>query len=109
MTKEAIAKRLRQARLAKGMSQQEVGSALTPPQRRHEISRYERNGATPNVITIAQLAAALGVTPCWLAFGDDAHNVSFANGGTITILSVADISTGKRPCTMLVNEADHAK
>ena len=69
MTKEAIAKRLRQARLAKGMSQQEVGSALTPPQRRHEISRYERNGATPNVITIAQLAAALGVTPCWLAFG----------------------------------------
>lgn len=74
MTKEAIAKRLRQARLAKGMSQQEVGSALTPPQRRHEISRYERNGATPNVITIAQLAAALGVEPCWLAFGDQGAN-----------------------------------
>ena len=73
MTKEAIAKRLRQARLAKGMSQHAVGSGLNPPQRRNEISRYERNGATPNVLTIEQLAAVLDVSPCWLAFGDKAH------------------------------------
>ena len=51
------------------MSQHAVGSGLNPPQRRHEISRYERNGATPNVLTIEQLAAVLGVEPCWLAFG----------------------------------------
>jgi len=76
------------------MSQHAVGSGLNPPQRRHEISRYERNGATPNVLTIEQLAAVLDVSPCWLAFGEGAHNVSFANGGT---------------CTMLVNEVDHAK
>lgn len=70
MTKEAIAKRLREARQAAGMSQHDVGAGLNPPQRRHEISRYERNGATPNVLTIEQLAAVLNVSPCWLAFGD---------------------------------------
>ena len=73
MTREAIAKRLREARQAAGMSQHAVGSGLNPPQRRNEISRYERNGATPNVLTIEQLAAVLGVSPCWLAFGDKAH------------------------------------
>ena len=73
MTKEAIAKRLRQARLAKGMSQHDVGCGLNPPQRRHEISRYECNRATPNVLTLQQLAAVLGVSPCWLAFGEGAH------------------------------------
>ena len=32
-----------------------------------------RNGATPNVLTIEQLAAVLNVSPCWLAFGEGAH------------------------------------
>ena len=61
------------------MSQHAVGSGLNPPQRRHEISRYERNGATPNVLTIEQLAAVLGVSPCWLAFGlsqDEARGIA---------------------------------
>ena len=71
MTREAIAKRLREARLTAGMTQNDVGSSLNPPQRRHEISRCERNGATPNVLTIEQLARALDVSPCWLAFGVD--------------------------------------
>ena len=69
MTKEAIASRLRQARIAAGLSQHDVGAALNPPQRRHEISRYERNKATPGVLTIAQLAKVLQVEPCWLAWG----------------------------------------
>lgn len=33
------------------------------------VSRYELGGSTPNIGTIAQLAKALRVEPCWLAWG----------------------------------------
>ena len=73
MHNETIASRLRAARQAADMSQAAVGAALDPPKQRQEISWYERNGATPNVLTLQQLAAVLGVSPCWLAFGEGAH------------------------------------
>ena len=75
MTKADIAQRIRSARLNAGLSQHDVGSRMSPKRRRDEICRYEYNRATPNVITIEQLAAALGVSPCWLAFGcEDRHD-----------------------------------
>lgn len=76
MHNETIASRLRAARQAVGMSQAAVGAALEPPKPIQEISRYERNGATPSVATVMQLAKAMGVSPCWLAFGEGQCNTA---------------------------------
>ena len=61
--------RLRAARIAAGVSQAAVGLALDPVKYRSSITRYEGGQDEPSLSTIEQLAAALGVTPCWLAFG----------------------------------------
>lgn len=65
--------RLRSARIAAGVSQAAVGLALVPVKYRSSITRYERGQDEPSLSTIEQLAAALGVSPCWLAFGEGAH------------------------------------
>ena len=61
--------RLRAARIAAGVSQAAVGMSLDPVKYRSSITRYEGGQDEPSLATIEQLAAALGVTPCWLAFG----------------------------------------
>lgn len=65
-----LSERLRQARESIGISQAAVALSLVPPKRRSSIGRYESGHDEPSLATIAQLAAVLGVSPCWLAFGD---------------------------------------
>lgn len=64
-----LADRLSAARKARQMSQAAVGAALDPPQARRNVCKWEKGRCEPSLSTIKQLAAALGVTPCWLAFG----------------------------------------
>ena len=65
----AISKRLKSARQAARMTQQQVGDRLRPQHTRKNVCKWEHGQTEPSLSTIEQLAAALGVSPCWLAFG----------------------------------------
>ena len=65
--RQRFAHNLRQARLKKGISQQELG--LRCELHRTEISLLERGGREPRLGTIVKLAGALGTTPGKLSAG----------------------------------------
>ena len=50
------------------MTQQQVGDRLRPQHTRKNVCKWEHGQTEPSLSTIEQLAAALGVSPCWLAF-----------------------------------------
>lgn len=62
--------RLRAARQAAHMTQGAVGAKLNPQHTRQNVCNWEHGQTEPSLRTVAQLAAVLNVTPCWLAFGD---------------------------------------
>jgi transcriptional regulator with XRE-family HTH domain len=64
---QRFAHNLCQARLKKGISQQELG--LRCELHRTEISLLERGGREPRLGTIVKLAGALGTTPAKLCAG----------------------------------------
>jgi transcriptional regulator with XRE-family HTH domain len=65
--RERFAVNLRQARLAKGISQEELGFQCSL--HRTEVSLLERGGREPRLGTIVKLAGALDVTPDMLCAG----------------------------------------
>lgn len=65
--RERFASNLRKARLAKGISQEELGFQCLL--HRTEISLLERGGREPRLGTIAKLAGALDVDPNTLFTG----------------------------------------
>ena len=70
----AIGARIKSARQVARMTQQQVGDKLRPQHTRKNVCKWEHGQTEPSLSTIKQLAAALGVTPCWLAFGcEDRH------------------------------------
>lgn len=60
--------RLKAARLANNMSQDEVGRALRAPKSRQAVSRWEQ-GAEPTLTELRQLAMLYGESLDWLALG----------------------------------------
>ena len=64
-----IGDRIRAARQAAPLTMAALGSKLDPARSRKMINEWEKGRCEPSLSTIEQLAAALGVTPCWLAFG----------------------------------------
>jgi len=71
-----LSQRLKTARAQRGMSQQSVALSLDPPKHRQSIGQYESGGDVPDLKTVEQLAAVLGVSPCWLAFGEGKCNTA---------------------------------
>lgn len=68
---DTIRERLKQARKALGISQQEVATRCGWP-RHTRINNYERGKSAPKDLdAIERLAHALDVSPGWLAFGED--------------------------------------
>ncbi len=65
----SLAGRLSATRKARQMSQAEVGAALDPPQARRNVCKWEKGRCEPSLDTVRQLAMALNVEPCWLAWG----------------------------------------
>lgn len=65
--RERFAVNLRQARLKKGISQEELGFRCDL--HRTEVSLLERGGREPRLGTIVKLAGALGTTPQRLCAG----------------------------------------
>jgi transcriptional regulator with XRE-family HTH domain len=65
--RDRFAVNLRQARLKKGISQEELGFRCEL--HRTEISLLERGGREPRLGTIVKLAGALGTTPGRLCAG----------------------------------------
>jgi transcriptional regulator with XRE-family HTH domain len=69
-----LSNRLKAARQAAPLTMAALVSKLDPARSRKLIHEWEKGRCEPSLSTIAQLAAALGVTPCWLAFGcEDRH------------------------------------
>ena len=64
-----LSNRLKAARQAAPLTMAALGSKLDPARSRKLIHEWEMGRCEPSLSTIEQLAAALGVTPCWLAFG----------------------------------------
>ncbi len=58
--------RLRQARLAAGLTQDEVVESLARPITKQALSKFERGKARPSPPVLLALASALGVKPSWL-------------------------------------------
>ena len=65
----SLADRIRTVRQAKRLTLAKLGAALSPPRGRTAVCEWEQGRCEPSLATVEQLAAALGVTPCWLAFG----------------------------------------
>jgi len=64
-----LSNRLKAARQAAPLTMAALGSKLDPARSRKLIHEWEKGRCEPSLSTIEQLAAALGVSPCWLAFG----------------------------------------
>ena len=64
-----LSNRLKAARQAAPLTMAALGSKLDPARSRKLIHEWEEGRCEPSLSTIEQLAAALGVSPCWLAFG----------------------------------------
>ena len=64
-----LSNRLKAARQAAPSTMAALGSKLDPARSRKLIHEWEKGRCEPSLSTIEQLAAALGVSPCWLAFG----------------------------------------
>ncbi len=75
-----ICVRLREARLARGMTLEELAGLadVTGP----AISYLERGLKVPRADTIEKLARALRVSRCWLAFGDG-HKPDLRSSGKV--------------------------
>ena len=75
----SLSDRLRAARQAARMTQGAMGSRLDPQHTRKNVCKWEHGQTEPNLRTVEQLAAVLGVSPCWLAFGlsqDEARGIA---------------------------------
>lgn len=67
-TRRETGARLKAARLANHMSQDEVGRALRSPKSRQAVSRWEQ-GTEPTVAELRQLAVLYGESLDWLVLG----------------------------------------
>lgn len=79
MPSATFSARFKQARAAAGLSLK--GMAIRADTSRRSVSLWEEGGATPRIDTVERLAEALGVAPCWLAYGcecgtDKAHGTT---------------------------------
>lgn len=65
----SLADRIRTVRQAKRLTLTKLGAAIDPPRGRTAVCEWEQGRCEPSLATVEQLAAVLGVSPCWLAFG----------------------------------------
>jgi len=66
---DGIGERLREARIAAGMTQEQLAAAVGVS--RPAVSQYEHGEMRPGVDTLERAAHELGVRAGWLAFGED--------------------------------------
>ncbi|WP_346828637.1 helix-turn-helix transcriptional regulator [Pseudomonas abietaniphila] len=68
-----FSKRLRDARTAAGLSQEQLGieSGIDPASASARMNQYENNRHRPNPVTIMQIAAVLKVPPAYFYSVDD--------------------------------------
>lgn len=71
MVREVFAKKLREARLAKGWTQQDLADSIDTVYML--IGKYENGKVTPRIDTVKRMADALGVTIGWLCGEDGLH------------------------------------
>lgn len=79
-----FSERLREARNAKGLSQAALAKLVKVQE--NTVWRWERERATPDIVTLERIALALGVTPTYLIGHDD----KFASTAVDPSLSVSD-------------------
>jgi transcriptional regulator with XRE-family HTH domain len=60
----AFGAKLRELRLAAGLTQEQLGAATSPSMQSQAIVRYESGDRGPTLAVIYRLAAALKVDPC---------------------------------------------
>ena len=70
MDKNAIGKRIREAREAIDLSGQELGDKLSPPVKRQSVNQWENGKTFPDLKRIEQLSYVLKKTPEWILFGE---------------------------------------
>lgn len=72
MTSATFPARLQSARESAGMSLQGLADASGTSH--SSVRKWLEGHAQPSIGNVAKLAEALGVTPCWLAYGCECNN-----------------------------------
>lgn len=67
MSDDTIGRRIAQARLRKGLTQERLARALDASAQ--TVSRWERDAFAPDENYLPKLATLLGVTPAWIEYG----------------------------------------
>ena len=65
-----LGRRLRQLRLARGLSMDELVAALGGVVTKQALSKYERDQIRPTRVVLRSIAKALGVSMAWLVKAD---------------------------------------
>jgi transcriptional regulator with XRE-family HTH domain len=65
-----IGERIKAARMAAGLTQQELAYAIPTPGGRSQISNWESGYRTPRRATLERIAEACGVKAAFLMFGE---------------------------------------
>ena len=67
---QTIGDRIKAAREAAGLTQQQLADAVEAGGGRQQVSNWENSRRAPRLETLERIAAACGVTPGWLMFGE---------------------------------------
>lgn len=65
-----IGSRIKAAREAAGLTQQQLADAIPAPGRRQQVCDWETGHRTPRRETLERIAQVLGVAAGWLMFGE---------------------------------------
>ncbi|MCH8530336.1 MAG: helix-turn-helix transcriptional regulator [Saccharospirillum sp.] len=77
-----VAERIKAARAAKKMSQNELANRCGWPEMQARISNYEKGRTEPAYADLVKIAKVLSVDPAYLAFGEKPSNNSLAKPST---------------------------
>lgn len=67
---QTIGDRIKAAREAAGLTQQQLADAVQAGGGRQQVSNWENSCRTPRRDALERIAEACGVTPGWLMFGE---------------------------------------
>ena len=84
--RSTFARRLKQARLSRGLTQAQLGvlAGMEPDVASPRINQYERGVHEPRSATVKQLADALGIPPAFLYTDDDLLAKLLLRWGSLT-------------------------
>ena len=67
----SIGDRIKRARESAGLTQQQLGEAVSAGGGRQQVYNWEAGLRTPRLVTLARIAEITGVSAAWITYGPD--------------------------------------